>query len=123
MITIRECLEHMHAGEVFRLKVVSFDKKRPVRCGIVHEYPEAVLMWATAPDGSESAKAMPGERPMTELEKRLIGADAAAIARRPHHADHYTRNIRLLMHGQPTEAVVKIHPPLIIEFNGETTCP
>ena len=81
MITIRECLEHMHAGEVFRLKVVSFDKKRPVRCGIVHEYPEAVLMWATAPDGSESAKAMPGERPMTDLEKRLIGADAAAIAR------------------------------------------
>lgn len=82
-------------------------------------FEEAVLMWKEA----ETAQKVPhGERPMTALERRLTGIEDAE-RRNPNHQQHYTRNIRILQRGQPTEMEVKIHPPLIIEFNGETTCP
>lgn len=120
MIAIRKCLEKMHAGEVFSLKVVSYDERRPNKCGRVLEYPEATLVWG---DGGSDRKASAGERPMTALERRLSEADMHEMRRDPNHAEWYTRNIRILQGGQPTAMMVKIHPPLIIEFNGETTCP
>lgn len=62
---------------------------------------------------------------MTALEKSLLTTPPpfSEIERNPNHATHYTRNIRILMDGQPTEAIVKIHPALIIEFNGQPTTP
>ncbi len=120
MITVGNCLKKMHAGERFSLKVVTYDERRPHKCGRVLEYPEAMLMWG---DGGSDRKGSAAERPMTALEQRLAGTDMPKIRRDPNHAEWYTRNIRILQGGQPTAMIVKIHPPLIIEFNGETTCP
>ena len=119
MISIKKCLEVMHSGAVFSLRVVSYDKRRKDKTGKVREYAEAVLLWG---DEKEVGSKKRSEREMTALEKSLMAAPPIAeTERNPNHAIHYTRNIRILMDGQPTEAVVKIHPALIIEFNGEPT--
>ncbi len=110
----------MHAGEVFSLKVVSYDRRRRDKCGQVQEYKEAMLVWGDG--GSDRASKQP-ERGLTALERAVIGAGVEVDRRNPNHADWYTRNIRILQQGQETEMIRKIHPPLIIEFNGETTCP
>ncbi len=122
MITIAKTLEYMHSGKPFSLKVVSYDKRRPANTGKVQHVEEAVIVWG---DGEKKDKPASGERAMTGLEMQLAGhyAKGADIKRNPQHAVHYSRNIRLLQRGVPTEAIKKIHPPLIIEFNGETTCP
>ncbi len=41
--------------------------------------------------------------------------------RDPNHGAHYTRNIRVIIDGHQTEILYKIHPLLIIEFNGQPT--
>lgn len=123
MISIKKCLEVMHSGAVFSLRVVAYDKRRKDKTGAVREYREAVLVWGDLEKGER--KKEKGERGMTALEKSLLTTPPpfSEIERNPKHATHYTRNIRILMDGQPTEAIVKIHPALIIEFNGETTTP
>lgn len=119
MLTIREILEYMHSGAQFSLEAVTFDKKRPLKCGDVVVVECGVLMWAEL-DASRPRRR--GERPMTPLERQ-----AAAIglpdARKPRHQENYTRNVRLFANGLPTETIVKIHPPLIIKFNGQDTAP
>jgi hypothetical protein len=119
MISIKECLQIMHAGAVFSLKVVSYDKRRKDRCGRVLEYDEAQLVWG---DGGKDRVRAKGEREPTALERSMM-APIVDNSRQPNHAWHYTRNIRLLSQGLHTEAIVKVHPPLIIEFNGQTTTP
>lgn len=121
MISIAQCLEKMHAGAVFSLRVVSYDRRRKDRTGQVQVYHEAVLVWG---DGGKDRTLPQGEREQTLLERSLIGAaEQPDWKRDPNHATHYTRNIRVLVDGQPTEAIKKIHPALIIEFNGLTTTP
>lgn len=119
MLTIKKCLEIMHAGEVFSLRVVSYDRRRKDKTGQVQEYPEAQLVWG---DGGNDRAQPKSERQPTDLERALAGY-VEVDKRDPRHADWYTRNIRILQQGQPTEMVRKIHPALIIEFNGQTTCP
>lgn len=121
MITLAKCLEIMHSGEIFSLKVVGYDRRRKDKTGEVYEYPEAKLVWG---DGGSDKLRPQGERPMTDVEKMLSAQPVADVVKRnPNHAYWYTRNIRLLVNGQPTAIIKKIHPALIIQFNGETTCP
>ena len=121
MISIKKCLEVMHSGAVFSIRVVSYDRRRKDKCGPVQEYREAVLVWG---DGGSDRTRKEGERQPTALEKSLMApATAPDISRNPEHGVHYTRNIRILMDGQKTEVMRKIHPALIIEFNGQTTTP
>ena len=111
----------MHSGAVFGLRVVSYDKRRRDRCGLVQEYHEAVLVWG---DGGKDRTVRKGEREPTALEQSLVCAMPSQDWKRyPNHATHYTRNIRILVDGQPTEIIKKIHPALIISFNGQTTTP
>lgn len=125
MITIGKCLEWMHSGKPFSLTAVSYDERRPAKCGRVLVYPEAVLVWGNG--GSDRTNGTAAERPMTALEAKLsmpAASDKASAGKRnPGHSEWYTRNIRELQDGAPTAIIRKIHPPLIIEFNGETTCP
>ena len=108
----------MHSGAVFSLTVVKYDKRRKDRCGGLLQYDEAQLMW-----GDEKPKnIVTSERQPTELEKSLM-SPVIDMRRKPNHGAHYTRNIRILSSGLATEAIVKIHPPLIIMFNGQTTTP
>lgn len=113
----------MHSGATFSCKVVQYDERRK-KYGAVLTYPEAQLVWGDG--GSEKARKREGERAMTDLEKKLSGVSDEPISdgsKNPNHAWHYTRNIRELLDGQPTPSIRKIHPPLIIEFNGEITTP
>jgi len=118
MIPIKDVLEKMHSGEAFSLKVVTYDRRRRAKSGKIVEYPEARLVWG---DGG-TGRARKNERAPTALELALSGA-GVEDKRSPNHAGWYTRNIRLYQNGLETEAIRKIHPPLIIEFNGEMTCP
>jgi hypothetical protein len=120
MLSIKQCLAIMHSGAVFSIKVVSYDKRRKDRRGRVIYYPEARLVWGDTQGGNTPP---PGERPLTELEKSLVGAAVVVHTRKPNHKWHYTRNIRVYDNGTPTETLLKIHPPLIIEFNGQITTP
>lgn len=122
MISIKKCLEVMHSGAVFSLRVVAYDKRRKDKRGQVRQIDQAVLVWG---DGGKDRTARKGERPMTALEKSLLTSPTPETPQKrdPGHAMHYTRNIRVLVDGVPTESIVKIHPPLIIQFNGQTTTP
>lgn len=122
MITIRECLTRLHAGEKCSIVVVSYDKRRANKSGRRLRYDECVLVGVAEQD--REAEPPRAERPLTHLERKLMISEAPVIDRRdPNHQWHYTRNVRVYQQGQPTEMVVKIHPALIVEFNGETTCP
>lgn len=123
MISLKKCLEEMHSGAVFSLVVVSYDERRQDRCGRRLEYAEAVLVWGEKTDKPAHTPLPQSERQPTALERSLMPAQQVPGTRNPNHAEHYTRNIRILMQGQPTEVIVKIHPALIIEFNGQPTLP
>ena len=119
MLSIKQILEIMHSGAVFSLKVVRYDKRRKDKTGHVLEIAEGKLVWG---DGGSDRVAKPpsGERAPTALERQLSGLDQED-RRNPNHKFHYTRNVRILVNGQFTECIEKIHPPLIIEFNGQPT--
>jgi len=112
----------MHSGAVFSLRVVAFDKRREDKTGPVMHCEQAVLVWG---DGGKDKKERASERPLSQIEKELSGmlADSDTLKRNPSHQKHYTRNIRILVDGKPTEVIRKIHPLLIIEFNGQITTP
>lgn len=113
-ITERDMLEVMETGRAFSCLAVSYDVKRKTGGKVLH-YPEAVLVQA-----SKEAKAN-ARRTLTPAEQRAMEARNAAggTPRNPHHRRFYTRNIRILQDGQPTMIQRKVHPPLIIEFNGK----
>jgi hypothetical protein len=110
MISFREISNVMNSGQVFTCKVVTYDQKRKSG-GEVKEY-RAILMQAD--------KQGPKLRPMTPREKLKQSVDK----RNPNHKQWYTRNIRLVTHDNyETTIVLKIHIPLIIEFNNQTVTP
>ncbi len=117
MISIKDCLQVMHSGERFSLKVVQYDQRRKEKRGKVLDVPCAVLVWG---DGGSNRTKRQGERQPTDLELALMGGDDIS-KRNPNHERHYTRNIRVVLDGMETESIHKIHPALIIEFNGQKT--
>jgi len=106
MITTAEILEHMESGQPFSVSVVSFDKRRK-KGGKIKVYPEAVL--------TQKEK---GDRPRTKKEAKA--EELQQLRKNPHHREHYTRNITILQNGFKTSIIASIHPPLIVEFNGDT---
>lgn len=110
MITLKEALAHMDSGKPFSLKVVAFDKKRRSG-GQILEYPEAVLLQSSNAEEQ-------GKRGATRLEQLRQQAYEQA-SRKPNHGTHFTRNIQLLQDGHPIAIVKKIHPALLLEFNGQ----
>ena len=116
MISIKDCLKKMHAGERFSLKAVQWDERRKEKRGKVLEVACAQLVWGDG--GNDRATRM--ERPMTEHERKLSGI-VLPIKKDPNHSANYTRNIRMIVDGLQTEMIIKIRPLLIIEFNGQTT--
>lgn len=111
VITIRECNHIMKSGNIFSFKCVTYDKKRK-RGGELMEFDEAVLM--ERPKDDDISKDM--GRPLTESEK-------VEVKKLQRHWDNYTRNLRILQNGTPTSIIKKIHPPLLIEFNGKQVIP
>jgi hypothetical protein len=115
MITTKDMLEQMKTGDIFSCRVVKYDRKRKTG-GQIIEVHQAVLAQS---DKNKRDDLVPNQSylvperiltPFEQLQKKN---------KNPHHKKHYTRNIRLYVDGTPTEQILKVHPPLIIEFNGK----
>lgn len=108
LISIRDMLEDMEMGQPFSMKVVKYNKQA-VTGGNILEIEEAFLR-------KKSSINRPKE--ITDPATREGGQSKA-----PNHFKNYTRNIRLLKNGGPTNTIVKIHPPLVLEYNGKKVVP
>ena len=108
-ITIRDCRKVMDAGEVFSFKCVSYNKQKK-KGGKIKEVLEARLTKVRGVKSQESAQPATGNR---QLE----------TPKQPAHFKNYTRNIVVLINGHPTSEIMKIHPPLLIQFNGMKVTP
>lgn len=118
MLSIRDCLALLESRAVCSMTVVTYDGQRK-KGGDIEHYSECILV---QPDEVDLENQPFAERAPTKAERLLSGYDRpAAEKRNPRHGEWYTRNVRLIAHGQPTSIIRKIHPPLIIEFNGQTT--
>lgn len=101
-------LAQMETGMVFSCKVVSFDRNRK-KGGTIVTYEEAVLV-----QREEKQKKKSRSRTLHEKQKEL-----EETRKNPRHKSWYTRNIRLCVNKAPTSIIKKIHPPLVVEFNGQ----
>jgi hypothetical protein len=111
MISVAECLKIMADGQPFRCRVVAYDRRRK-KGGEILEY-EAVLL------SEAQMLALRPDRALTKREKMNDRPDR----RNPNHSEYFTRNIRICQNGHPTSLLRKIHPPLLIEFNGQPVTP
>lgn len=115
-ISTKKVLETMENGLPFSCTVVSYDRRRKGKTGILKEYPEAILETGKIKNNTG--------RPWTEQEKlKHKLANPSKVYKNPNHKRWYTRNIRELLNGHPINIVRSIHPPLIIKFNGQTVTP
>lgn len=107
-ISIKDALAFMDTGQIFSCKVVKYNMQKQ-EGGDVFDVDEAILL--KAPQKKTSRTMTAAEK--TELKKRT-----------PNHRKWFTRNIVLCQNGHPMELFKrKIHPPLMIEFNGKTVVP
>lgn len=108
VITRDEMLERMESGEVFSLTYCTFSIQKK-KGGERVELPEAVLL----KPGDLPDEDLPPGRNMTEIESKEYQSK-----KKPNHAKYFTRNFRMMIDGQPTNVVRKIHIRCIEEFNG-----
>lgn len=114
MISTKEMLETMKNGKPFSMVVICYDRRRKSG-GQIKEYPEAILVKKS--DGND----LQLSRPQTKMEQKAAYLDE--LKKNPNHSKWYTRNIRLLQEGQPVGIINTIHPPLVVEFNGQKVVP
>ena len=118
VITVKQALEIMDSGDTFSLVCVTYDRQRK-KGGNLLEIHEARMDKKNAfGDRPEAAG-----RPPTDYEAKLAALQEPDKGRNPNHQHWYTRNIRPLANGHPLTDLVKIHPPLLIEFNGLPVVP
>jgi len=103
-ITLLEMLKEMETGRTFSLTTISYDRKRKTGGGVI-TYLEASLYQPEKRNGKGVAKAA--------LQRK-------ELSRRPNHGKWFTRNIQLMQDGYPVDIIKKIHPPLVVAFNGKT---
>jgi len=109
--TVTECVRIIMAGHRFSCKFVTYDRVRK-KGGKVRAFSEAV--WERQGDDPDpKSDAIPAE-PATTSDH---------TTRAPRHRKWRTMNVRLLVDGHPTGQVRKIHPNLLIEFNGKPVLP
>jgi len=109
-ITIGQMLKIMHSGEQFSVTLIKYDGNRRTG-GQVRHYAEARILKGD----EEKAKA---QRPKT-AEELSRESEIERVEKKPSHYLWFTRNIRLMQDGADTALIRKIHPPLVIEFNGK----
>ena len=103
----------MDAGKPFSLTAVSYDARRMENTGELKIYDEAVLLaHVNKLQGFETA------RGTTRVEKLTLGTP-----RKPNTDVHFIRDIQPLTGGIPMGHPVRIHPRLILFFNGKKVMP
>ena len=103
-ITLLDMLKEMETGAVFSLTLIRYDRKRKTG-GQVVTYDEARLY-------------QPAQKSTSSVNAHRMAA--IKTSRRPNHGQWFTRNIQLLQDGYPIDMIRKIHPPLVVTFNGKT---
>lgn len=95
-MNLKQALEIIDSGEVFSLKVVSYDKKRKTS-GELKFY-------------SQLCTSVPKQD-----RTKMVNTESKA----QNHYENSTRNCYRCIEGEPTSAFVKIHIYLMLEVNGE----
>lgn len=113
-ISRTEMMTRLGVGEVASLEYCTLNLQRRTG-GDRIELPE-VQMLLPLEDYSEDHRTV--GRSMTTIEQ-----EAQTARKRPNHAEHYTRNFRLMIDGQPTGVIKKVHIRLIERFNGMNVLP
>lgn len=123
VITVSECLKIMDSGSPFSCLVVTYDRTRK-KGGKLLEIPQARIERKADDPNTQYPIPNTGQRPPTPHEAKLAAlASPSAGGRNPNHSHWYTRNLTILADGHPLTDLVKIHPPLLIEFNGMEVVP
>jgi hypothetical protein len=104
IISLKEVLTRMDAGEDFSLICYGYDAHRTEKVGKVKQYDSAKLL--VHADKNEA------QRPLTTVEKLHTG-----IIRKPNKQTHFVRDIQPLTGGISMGNPVRIHPRLILFFN------
>ncbi len=104
-ITVKEILEYLETGAACSMRVIAYDRKRK-RGGHIKDIDEAKLLQAKT-----RVKNARGATKMEQLKK--------STKRSARHRKNFTRNLVILQDGFETSLIEKIHPPLIIQFNGK----
>lgn len=113
VISIKEVINTIDSGAPFSCKVVSYDRKRK-RGGTIKIIDEGRVARNDQIGSSPFTSGTGSERPLTKMEQL-----EAAKKKAPRHKKNYTRNVIILQEGMDTSLIEKIHPPLIIAFNGK----
>jgi hypothetical protein len=124
IITVKQCIEIMDSGSTFSCLVVTYDRSRR-KGGKPLEIPQARIDRPQSEIRNPQSEIAP--RPMTDYEAKRFALEnpleGAGGGRNPNHQKWYTRNVRPLADGHPLTDLVKIHPPLLLEFNGMEVVP
>jgi hypothetical protein len=120
IITVKAALEIMDSGATFSLTCVTYDRTRK-KGGKLLEIEEARIDKKMTNDPMTNDGA--ATRPPTDFEAKLAALQDPDTGKNPNHQKWYTRNIRPLANGHPLTDLVKIHPPLLLQFNGMQVVP
>lgn len=121
IITTSKALQIIQSGQPFTFQCVTCDRARK-RGGKIIEGEAKLLIKHEAPEIDEGPAAA---RPMTDTEAKRasLSLPTPDNSRNPNHHLHFTRNIVMLADGHPVHPPLKIHPPLLIKFNGLEVVP
>jgi hypothetical protein len=103
-ITMKEMLNEMDTGRPFSVSFVTYDKQRKTG-GKIRMIREAVINAQPKSTDKKSGKSKPPDQ--------RVRVDR----RNPHHYDHSTRSIRLVVNGCKTSTIKKLHIFLVLTFN------
>lgn len=118
VLSMKECLKKMDDGEVFSVKWVTYNRQKKTG-GRLEECLEARLKQKSFRKPTPETEAKIAER--NKHRKTKYASDWTL--KNPQHRKWFTRNIEVMFDGHATGQILKLHPPLIIEFNGKTVTP
>ena len=119
VISVKDCLAKMDAGEVFSFKCITYNKQKKSGGKIEESFEARLLVKDTR---IPTAETIANREARNAKRKTKYGTDWMTM-KNPNHRKHYTRNIEVMFDGHPTGHIIKIHPPLLIEFNGIPVTP
>ena len=113
IITVRQMLTEMETGVAFRIKGITYNRKRRDG-GEPYEF-EAMLLQAE--EGKKIIINTP-TRPLTRAEQGPTFTKA-----KPNHGVWFTRNVAICQAGERTSIIRKIQIPLVVYYNGKIVVP
>lgn len=112
-ISIRQMLIRMESGEIGTFRVVKYNRRLGTG-GDILVIKQGFLQKKDRDMGKAIRKELAQDtQPMTPT----------AISKNPRHYINYTRNLHILENGRPTNRMIKIHPSLILNYNGLKVVP